>query len=506
MSQFYATTPIYYVNDRPHIGHGYCTLLADVFCRYHRLFSSSTYFLTGTDEHGQKVMESAQKRDISPQQHVDEYHLHFKNLWEKINITNDDFIRTTEKRHTSVVKTVLQDLFDRGEIYEKEYEGWYSVSVEKFWTEKDLVDGNCPETGNPAVRLKEKNYFFKMSKYQQKLIDTIKQNPKWIYPEFRKNEVLGFLDKPLEDLCISRPKSRLTWGVELPFDSDYVTYVWFDALLNYVSAIGYGTDDKKFNELWPNVYHFLGKDILTTHCVYWTTMLMAMNLPLPKGFVITGWWLKEGEKMSKSVGNVIDPLELIDQYGLDVIRYFLMREMALGMDSQYSEPLILERNNKELANDLGNLLSRTVTMATKNCDGKTPACGELLEVDQKLYEQTQKTVKVTREFVDAFKLKKAIEEVLALLRAVNKYISDTAPFKLFKTDPKRAETIVYVSLDVLRVSSVLLSPVMPEKTKIILNCLGVQEEPSENMLELKLLQGGVQLGEGKNLFPRFDLK
>ena len=326
MSKFYLTTPLYYVNDKPHIGHAYTTILGDVLTRYHRIMGEDVFFLTGTDEHGQKVQEAAAKRDVESKVHVDEYVTRFQKLWKKLHIEYADFIRTTERRHTDRVKELLTTLYEKGEIYPDEYEGLYSVSEERFVTEKEVEEGDFRQ----IKKLKEKNYFFRMSKYQDALIEHIGSHPEFIKPGSRRNEVLGFLKKPLNDLCISRPKSRLSWGIEIPFDHDYVTYVWFDALLNYITAIGWGADENKFNKWWPVNYHLIGKDILTTHAVYWPTMLMAAGISLPKTIFAHGWWMSDETKMSKSLGNVINPLELIDEYGVDSVRFFLMRDMVLG--------------------------------------------------------------------------------------------------------------------------------------------------------------------------------
>jgi methionine--tRNA ligase len=375
---YYVTTPIYYVNDKPHIGHAYTTILADVLANYHRLLGVPTYFLTGTDEHGQKVQQAADKNGLTPQQQCDQTVVRFQELWKRLEITNDDFIRTTEDRHKVIVQEVLQDLYDRDEIYRADYQGWYCVACERFFAEKDLVDGNCPECGRKVDAIQESNYFFRMSKYQDWLIDYIETHPEFIQPDFRANETLGFLKtKKLQDLCISRPKSRLAWGIDLPFDKDFVTYVWFDALLNYITAIGYHPDETKrsadFSKWWPATHQLIGKDILTTHTVYWPTMLKAMNVPLPKTVFAHGWWLTGRTKMSKSLGNVVNPMEMVDRYGVDAFRYFLIAEMTLGQDASFTEEAFVRRYNSDLANDLGNLLSRTVNMLGRYCDGKFPA-------------------------------------------------------------------------------------------------------------------------------------
>ncbi len=331
MDRFYITTPIYYVNDKPHIGHAYTTILADVLSRYHRLLGVPTHFLTGTDEHGQKVQAAAAKNGVTPIEHCDKYVTHFQNLWKRLQITNDDFIRTTQERHIRVVQATLQDLWDRGFIYKTKYKGWYCVGDERFYTEKDLKNGRCPDCGRAVEEIEEDSYNFRMSDYQQRLIDYIESHPKFIQPDHFRNETLGFLRKgPLGDLCISRPKKRLSWGIELPFDRDFVCYVWFDALVNYISAVGYRSDEAEFQKWWPVNYHLIGKDILFTHSVYWPTMLMAMDVPLPQTIFAHGWWLTNNTKMSKSLHNVVNPMDMADRYGVDAFRYYLIAAMSLG--------------------------------------------------------------------------------------------------------------------------------------------------------------------------------
>ncbi|MBT6414023.1 MAG: methionine--tRNA ligase, partial [Candidatus Marinimicrobia bacterium] len=411
---FYITTPIYYVNDKPHIGHAYTTILADVLARFYRNSNQETYFLTGLDEHGQKVQQAAEERGVNPQKHCDEMAPRFTDLWEKLHISHDDFIRTTEDRHKKVVRDILQQVMDKGDIYEAEYEGLYSVSEERFITEKEAETGDFRD----IKKLKEKNYFFKMSKYQQALIDHIESNPTFIQPDHRKNEILGFLKKPLNDLCISRPKSRLNWGIELPFDSDYVTYVWFDALINYITSPGFGTNEKSFNKWWPASMHLIGKDILTTHAVYWPTMLMSAGLELPKTIFAHGWWLMGESKMSKSLGNVINPMDLIDDYGVDPVRYYLMREMVLGQDSSFTMESFIQRYNSDLANDFGNLLSRVSTLMKKNYDGKIPNHGELTDVEKAIKSNGESLAELVKDKIESMRLNEAIEEIMQYVRSV----------------------------------------------------------------------------------------
>ncbi len=502
MGKFYVTTPLYYVNDQPHIGHAYTTILADVLARYHRSLGDDVYFLTGTDEHGQKVQQAAEKRGVPPQQHVDEYVKHFLNMWDRLHIRYDDFIRTTEKRHTDRVNDTLSELHHRGEIYLAEYEGLYSVSEERFVTEKEVEEGNFRE----VIRLKERNYFFKMSKYQDRLIQHIKDHPDFIVPGTRRNEVLGFLEKPLNDLCISRPKSRLRWGIELPFDHEYVTYVWFDALLNYITAIGWKADNEKFNKWWPVDYHLIGKDILTTHSVYWTTMLMALNLPLPKAILAHGWWLSGDTKMSKSLGNVIRPLDLIDKYGVDPVRYYLMRDMVLGQDATFSEESFVKRYNSDLANDFGNLVNRVTILIRKNFDGIIPTPGEYDQIDRELIATAESTPEVVQGYIRKLRINDAIESALALLRGLNRYLEVRAPWKLVKTDKSQgsvAATTLYLSINILCIGAKLLNPVMPARISKVLGMLSADDD-SLGQFDLNALKPGASLGEGKSPFPRID--
>jgi methionyl-tRNA synthetase len=500
---FYVTTPIYYVNDKPHIGHAYCTILADVLRRYYDLFGYKTFFLTGVDEHGQKVQEASKKRGMSPQAHCDEMQGYFRALWKKLNISNDDFIRTTEQRHIEVVQNALLALWEKGEIYLGEYEGFYSPRVEKFFSAEELVGGKCPETGGEVFNLSEKNYFFRMGKYRDALVKHIMTHEDFIVPQQRRNEVLGFLQKGLQDLCITRPKSRLEWGIEIPFDKDYVTYVWFDALMNYVSAIGLYKDQARFEELWGGAHHLIGKDILVTHSVYWTTMLMALGLPLPKQIVATGWWLVEQTKMSKSIGNVVDPLSLVDRFGVDSLRYFLMREMVIGMDANFSESAVLRRHNFDLANDLGNLVQRVVRLVEKAFDGKVPE-GDA-ETGEGLRKQAEPLSKQVEKMVSELRLDMAMEQVFSLIRATNRYIAETSPFLVMKKDKRGAGSILRTALEAIRFSLNLLWPVMPEKCDLLLKAIG-DDGHVERFSSLQW--GGLKAGKHVHLdappFQRFE--
>ena len=498
MKTFYLTTPIYYVNDKPHIGHAYTTILADVLTRFHRNSGEDVFFLTGLDEHGQKVQQAAEKHGVDPQKHCNEMAPRFLKLWENLHIQNDDFIRTTEKRHVDVVQHILQKVYDKGDIYEDEYEGLYSVSEERFITKKEADSGEFRD----IKELKEKNYFFKMSNYQQALIDHIKNNSDFIQPKHRKNEVLGFLKQPLEDLCISRPKSRLGWGIELPFDSDYVTYVWFDALINYITAPGYNVNEDNFNKYWPANYHLIGKDILTTHSVYWPTMLMSANIPLPQAIFAHGWWLIGESKMSKSLGNVVDPLGLIEEYGVDPVRYYLMREMVLGQDASFTIESFIKRYNSDLANDFGNLLSRISNLLKKFFDGRVPQdeddSAEGLDVKSKAVE----TVAIVWEKIEVMRVNEAIEIILQFVRSINKYIETKAPWKLAKEEPEIAGKVLFTAAEALRVSAILLSPIMPNRTQTVLETLGA----TESGLDWGGLTSGIEIKLHDPLFPRINIK
>ena len=496
MKPFYITTPIYYVNDKPHIGHAYTTILADVLARHYRNIGRDVFLLTGLDEHGQKVQQAAESRNINPKQHCDEMAQRFLKLWDKLHISYDDFIRTTEKRHTDIVKYFLQKVYDKGDIYEDSYEGLYSVSEERFITEKEAESGDFRD----IKELKEKNYFFKMSKYQDKLIKHIEENPNFIQPKFRRNEVLGFLRSPLEDLCISRPKSRLSWGIEMPFDTNYVTYVWFDALINYVSAIGLNSNEKKYKTFWPVNYHLIGKDILTTHSVYWPTMLMSAGIKLPKSIFAHGWWLSDQSKMSKSLGNVIDPLKLIEAYGVDPVRFYLMKEMVLGQDSNFSLDSFVKCYNSDLANDFGNLLSRVTNLINKFYDGKIPNGQDNSEAGKAVKKSAKETVVCVLNLIDEMKINDAINHTFKFIREVNKYLEITAPWKLLKKDIDSAGKILYTAAASLRITTLILSPIMPNRAQTVFDIFHIDS----NEIEWGGLIAGTKIEVHKPLFPRIE--
>ncbi len=508
MQNFYVTTPIYYVNDAPHIGHSYTTVLADILTRFHKILGYQTFFLTGTDEHGQKVQRAAAKREVTPQEHVDEYYHRFEDLWKKMGICNDFFIRTTYKEHKDYVRECLQKLWDKGEIYSKEYEGWYSVGEERFFSEDELDENKCdPISHRPVEWLKEKNYFFKMSKYQQQLIDHLNQNPDWIVPDYRRNEILGFLRQPLNDLCISRPKARLSWGIPLPFDEEYVTYVWFDALLNYVSAsTAFHKTFADGTPIWPASFHLIGKDILTTHSVYWPTMLMALDIPLPKHILAHGWWLVNGgEKMSKSAGNVVNPMDYMEKYGNDAFRYYLAREMVVGQDANFTHDSFVRRINADLANDLGNVLNRVHKLVSTNFEGKLPAATNMDDAANDVMNLAKKVIEDIKQDLPQARLSQSIENIMSLVRSINRYFEIKAPWKLAKDPALKDElaTVLYVAAEAVRLSLCMLWPVIPTKAEEGLTMLGTKFT-SANDLAWGILKGGETFGEGKPLFPRIE--
>ncbi|HJU06017.1 MAG TPA: methionine--tRNA ligase [Nitrospiraceae bacterium] len=511
---FYITTPIYYVNDVPHIGHAYTTVAADVLARIRRLTGHEVFFLTGLDEHGQKVQQAAQKAGIDPQAYCDRLAPQFQTLWKRLNISNDDFVRTTEPRHTTVVQKILQDLYEKGEIYQAAYTGWYCTFDERFWTEKDVVDGVCPDCKRPVEQLSEKNYFFRMGQYQEWLKSYIAEHPDFIKPRSRRNEVLGFLQQPLGDLSISRPKSRLTWGVELPFDKDYVTYVWFDALVNYISIPGYSTDPRRFSHFWPADYHLIGKDILTTHSVYWSTMLKAMGLELPRTIFAHGWWTVNGEKMSKSRGNVVDPNVMAERFGVDAFRYFLLREVPFGHDGDFSIDALIGRINSDLANGLGNLLNRTLVLIERFSKGIIPEPSSSGDTD--LERQLRQLVeplpaKVVETCVTDVEFNRALELVWEVVQAGNQYVDKSTPWTLAKKpeDRLRLETVLYHAAETLRFLCLVLYPFMPQTAEEMKRQLGLMLNFAKPLLSSDISWGGLlpgtEIAKALPLFPRIDV-
>jgi methionyl-tRNA synthetase len=512
-SPHYITTPIYYVNARPHLGHAYTTICADVVHRFHTMKSDETFFLTGTDEHGDKIMRAAKKENMTPRAYVDTISALFRDLWPQLNISNDYFIRTTDADHIAVVEMILQKIYDQGDIYFSEYEGQYCFGCERFYTERELVDGKCPDHETEPEIIKESNYFFKMSRYQQWLIDHIKANPNFIRPERYKNEVLAFLREPLDDLCISRPKSRIKWGITLPFDHDYVTYVWFDALINYLSGLGY-PDDERYQRFWPVVQHITAKDILKPHGIYWPIMLKAAGLPLYRHLNVHGYWNVDQSKMSKSIGNVVEPLQLKNVYGLDAFRFFLMRDMVFGLDSNFNEDALVQRINADLANDLGNLFSRVITMVHKYCKGVIPEVNPTVEAELGLGLEDKAAQAVDRfqDEMEQFAFHKAIGAVWEFINRMNKYIDVTAPWTLAKQENSRPqlEVVLYNLMEGLRVISGLIYPIMPDTATKMIQHLGM--DPStpfykmDTLAAWKGLPAGTHIPKAVTLFPRIDMK
>jgi len=512
MNRFYVTTPIYYVNAEPHIGHAYTTIVADVMNRFHKLMGYGTFFLTGTDEHGDKIVQAAADAGTAPKEYADRISGMFKEAWSKLNISNDHFIRTTDPEHIRVVQHILQQVYDSGDIYFSTYRGLYCVGCERFYTERELVDGRCPDHDKEPIEREEANYFFRMSKYQNWLIEHIESNPDFIRPERYRNEVLAFLREPLEDLCISRPKERLAWGITLPFDERYVTYVWFDALINYVSALGY-PDGPLFGEFWPVVQHTIAKDILKPHGIYWPTIIKAAGFPVYRHLNVHGYWKINEGKMSKSRGTVVRPLDMIPLYGLDAFRYFLLREMVFGLDANFSEDALVQRLNSDLANDLGNLFSRTLAMTLKYFDGKVPPFGsEPDDMDRDLISRVERTVAEFREELPGFGFHKALMSIWECLNAANKYIDTVGPWGLAK-DPSRhgrLETVIRILLELNKTMAVLISPFMPSTSEKMLERLGVVKRS----IDLRLAEDGrwgtlvegTPVSKGDALFPRIDIK
>jgi len=507
---FYITTPIYYPSDKLHIGHAYTTVAGDAMARYKRLRGYEVRYLTGTDEHGQKIERKAQEKGKTPQQFVDDIVVGIKELWTKLDISNDDFIRTTEDRHKRVVERIFARLVEQDDIYKGAYEGWYCTPCESFFLERQLVDGNCPDCGRPVELVKEESYFFRMSKYADRLLEYYEQNPDFIQPESRKNEMINNFIKPgLEDLAVSR--TTFDWGIKVPNDPKHVVYVWIDALSNYITALGYDTpEDELYRKFWPANVHLVGKEIVRFHTIYWPIMLMALDLPLPKQVFAHGWWLTKEGKMSKSKGTVIDPVKLIDRYGLDVLRYFLLREVPFGSDGTFTPESFVERTNFDLANDLGNLLNRTIAMIGKYFDGVIPAyAGDVTPFDETLRNQAAESIAALEAAMEKMEFSVALTALWQLVSRTNKYIDETQPWVLAKDEAKRAElaSAMYHLAESLRIVSIVLQPFLTNAPRAMWAQLGI--EPGEltswdSVKSFGSLPGGTRVGKGEPIFPRLD--
>ena len=507
--KFYITTPIYYPSDNLHIGHAYCSVMADTMARYKRIQGYDVMFLTGTDEHGQKIEEKAKAAGITPKQYVDHVVSGIKDLWKLMDISYDKFIRTTDDYHEKAVQKIFKQLYDQGDIYKGSYEGWYCTPCESFWTETQLVDGKCPDCGREVRRTSEEAYFFRLSKYQDQLIKLFEEHPEFLEPASRRNEMLNNFIKPgLEDLCVSR--TSFTWGVPVTFDPKHIVYVWVDALSNYITALGYGSeDDSLYQKYWPADIHLVGKEIVRFHTIIWPAMLMALNLPLPKKVLGHGWLILEGGKMSKSKGNVVDPVVLCERYGVDAIRYFLLRDIPFGSDGTFSNEALITRINSDLANDLGNLVSRTVAMVNKYFGGTVPTERTAGEFDEDLIALATATKAKVEAYADEMQFSQALTELWALISRTNKYIDETAPWVLAKDEANRARlaAVMYNLCEAIRIISILVSPFLPHTAPKIQAQLGAPAAVLswEQAGEWGLLPAGFSVQKGEIIFPRIDI-
>ena len=509
--KFYITTPIYYPSDKLHIGHSYCTVATDAMARYKRLRGYDVMFLTGTDEHGQKIERIADALGVTPQQYVDKIVAGVKELWASLDISYDKFIRTTDDYHVKAVQKIFKQLYDQGDIYKSEYEGWYCTPCESFYTDVQLVDGKCPDCGRDVERLKEESYFFRLSKYQDRLIKYIEEHPDFIQPQTRQNEMINnFLKPGLEDLCVSR--TTFNWGIPVTFDDKHVIYVWVDALTNYITALGYGSDDdSNYKKYWPADIHVVGKEIVRFHTIIWPAILMALDLPLPKKVFGHGWLIIDGGKMSKSKGNVVDPKVLVDRYGLDAIRYFLLREIAFGQDGNFTNEALIQRINSDLANDLGNLVSRTAGMIEKYFGGQLPVEREETEFDASLKETAKAVTEKVDGLLDNMLFSDALAEIWTLIRRANKYVDETQPWILAKDEASKAKLAnsLYNLAEAIRIVSILIQPFMTKAPALIWKQIGVKDDAIktwDSAKEWGLLPADVKVKKGPAIFPRIDMK
>ena len=503
---YYITTPIYYPSSNLHIGHTYCTVMADAMARFKRLSGYDVRFLTGTDEHGQKIQTIAEEKGVTPQEYVDGVVAGIKDLWETMEISYDDFIRTTEDRHVKRVQAIFNKMYEKGDIYKGEYEGMYCTPCESFWTESQLVDGCCPDCGRPVQKAKEEAYFFKLSKYQDKLIDLL-ENTDFLEPETRRNEMLGFIRQGLEDLCISR--STFDWGIQVPIDEKHVIYVWLDALTNYITALGYPDEPELFEKYWPANVHLVGKEIVRFHSIIWPAILMSLDIPIPKHVLGHGWLLLEGGKMSKSKGNVVDPVKLIDRYGIDALKYFLLREYTFGQDGVFTNEVMLKRMNYDLANDLGNLVSRTTSMIEKYCGGIVPEAATEDDIDKDLKAIATGAASKVEAQMDKFAFNMALEEIWVLVRRANKYIDEKTPWLLAKDEAKKPEldTCLHNLAESLRIISILIHPFMHTTSEKIRKQMGLwyADVVWEDAFEFDMMYQE-QVKKGDAIFPRLDIE